>query len=164
MTDVATTRAATDGAPAGPAPVPPLLRMAQETATVLWNDSATPAELSAAIGWGAVGATCNPVIALAALRSDLPRWQQHIRAYADEHPTASESEIGWAMVEELSVEAAALLTDAFAEHRGRNGRLSVQTDPRLYRDADALVAQAVAFAALAPYVIVKTAATETGIR
>ena len=28
-------------------------------------------------------------------------------------------------------------TDAFAEHRGRNGRLSVQTDPRLYRDADA---------------------------
>ena len=94
-----------------------------------------PAELSAAIGWGAVGATCNPVIALAALKSDLPRWQQRIRAYADEHPAASESEIGWAMVKELSVEAAALLTDAFAEHRGRNGRLSVQTDPRLYRDA-----------------------------
>jgi transaldolase len=68
------------------------------------------------------------------------------------------------MVQELSVEAAALLADAFAEHRGRNGRLSVQTDPRLYRDADALVAQAVAFDALAPNVIVKIPATETGIR
>lgn len=150
-----------------PAPgqgVPPLLRMTQETPTRLWNDSATPGELAAAIGWGAVGATCNPVIALAALRSDLPRWQRRIRQYADKHPTASESQIGWAMVEELSVEAAGLLTDAFAEHAGRNGRLSVQTDPRLYRDADALVAQAVAFDALAPNVIVKIPATESGIR
>src|SRR3954471_5468242 len=92
--------------------VPPLLRMARETPTRLWNDSATPAELSAAIGrgggggarhpltpapaWGAVAATCTPVIALAALRSALPRWQQPIRAHADEHPTASESDIGWA--------------------------------------------------------------------
>ena len=95
------------------ASVPPLLRMARETPTRLWNDSATPAELSAAIGWGAVGATCNPVIALAALRSDLPRWRQRIRAYAEEHHTASESDIGWAMVQELSVEAAALLADSF---------------------------------------------------
>src|SRR3954453_597324 len=152
MTDLATTAA------------PPLLRMAQETPTVLWNDSATLSELSAAIGWGAVGATCNPVIALAALRSDLPRWQQRIREYAAEHPTASESDIGWAMVRELSVEAAALLTDAFTEHRGRNGRLSVQTDPRLYRDSDALVAQALEFDGLAPNVIVKIPATATGIR
>jgi transaldolase len=138
--------------------------MARETPTRLWNDSATPAELSAAIGWGAVGATCNPVIALAALRADLPRWQRRIREYAAAHPTAGESEIGWAMVEELSVEAAALLADAFAEHRGRNGRLSVQTDPRLYRDADALLAQALRFDALAPNVIVKIPATATGIR
>src|SRR3712207_3791236 len=160
MTNVLTT-----GPGAGAdAAAPPLLRMAQETPTVLWNDSVTPAELSAAIGWGAVGATCNPVIALAALRSDLPRWQQRIRAYAGEHPTASESEIGWAMVKELSVEAAALLADAFDEHRGRNGRLSVQTDPRLYRDSAALVAQAVEFDALAPNVIVKIPATEVGIR
>src|SRR5215210_6176532 len=164
MSHLATTEATTreDGTAADP--VPPLLRMARETPTRLWNDSATPSELSAAIGWGAVGATCNPVIALAALRSDLPRWQRRIREYAAGHPTASESEIGWAMVKELSVEAAALLTDAFAEHRGRNGRLSVQTDPRLYRDADALVAQALAFDALAPNVIVKIPATETGIR
>ena len=145
-------------------PVPPLLRMAQETPTRLWNDSATPAELSAAIGWGAVGATCNPVIALAALRRDLPLWQRRIREYADEHPTASESEIGWAMVKELSVDAAGLLTDAYAEHAGRNGRLSVQTDPRLYRDSEALVGQAVEFDALAPNIIAKVPATEVGIR
>jgi transaldolase len=158
------TDTATEVTPAAEAAPSPLLRMTQQTPTRLWNDSATPAELAAAIGWGAVGATCNPVIALAALRSDLPRWQERIRQYADEHTTASESEIGWAMVEELSIEAAGLLTDAFAEHQGRNGRLSVQTDPRLYRDADALVEQAMRFHALAPNVIVKIPATETGIR
>ncbi len=163
MTDVATVGTTAPTVEADPG-ASPLLRMTQETPTRLWNDSATPAELSVAIGWGAVGATCNPVIALAALRSDLPRWQARIRAYADEHPTASESVIGWAMVKELSVEAAALLTEAFDEHRGRNGRLSVQTDPRLYRDAAALVAQAVEFDALAPNVIVKIPATEVGIR
>jgi transaldolase len=141
----------------------PLLRMTQETPTRLWNDSATPSELSAAIGWGAVGATCNPVIALGALRSDLPRWQKRIAEYAAENPTASESDIGWAMVRELSVEDAALLADAFHEHKGRNGRLSVQTDPRLYRDAAGLAAQSVEFDALAPNIIVKIAATESGI-
>jgi transaldolase len=141
----------------------PLLRMTQSTPTVLWNDSATLSELSSAIGWGAVGATCNPVIALAALKSDLPRWRARIAEYARLHPTAGESEIGWAMVRELSVEAAALLDDTFEQHAGRNGRLSVQTDPRLYRDAAALAAQAVEFDRLAPNVIVKIPATEIGI-
>lgn len=141
----------------------PLLRMTQTTPTVLWNDSATLSELSAAIGWGAVGATCNPVIALAALRSDPPRWEKRIAEYAAEHPTAGESEIGWAMVRELSVEAAHLLDDAFRQHAGRNGRLSVQTDPRFYRDKTALVAQAVEFDRLAPNIIVKIPATEVGI-
>jgi len=54
---------------AGSTTAPPLLRMAESTPTSLWNDSATPSELRDAIGWGAVGATCNPVIALAALRA-----------------------------------------------------------------------------------------------
>jgi transaldolase len=164
MTDLTAADASTRTTEDGTKALPPLLRMTRETPTSLWNDSATPSELSAAIGWGAVGATCNPVIALAALRSDLPRWRARIRAYADEHTTATESVIGWAMVKELSVEAAALLADTFTEHRGRNGRLSVQTDPRLYRDGGALVAQAVEFDALAPNVIVKIPATEIGIR
>ena len=41
----------------------PLGLMTRRGPTVLWNDSATPGELEAAISWGAVGATCNPVIA-----------------------------------------------------------------------------------------------------
>lgn len=141
----------------------PLRTMTETTATALWNDSSTLSELRAAIGWGACGATCNPVIALAAIRSDLPRWQARIGQIAADRPTATESQIGWQVVEEVSVEAARLLEPAFAEHRGRNGRLSMQTDPRLHRDAPALVAQAEHFASLAPNVIVKIPATRVGV-
>ena len=52
-------------------------------------------------------------------------------------PHATEDEIGWRLVEELSVNAAELLLPLFETHSGRNGRLSIQTDPRLYRHAAA---------------------------
>jgi transaldolase len=143
--------------------VPPLLQMATATATCLWNDSATPDELRQAIGWGAVGATCNPVIALAALRADLPRWQQRIADCAAAEQAAAESAIGWRMVRELSVEAAGILEPIFDRHNGRNGRLSIQTDPRLYRDEQAILQQALEFARLAPNIIVKIPAVAAGI-
>lgn len=141
----------------------PFLAMAQETPTVLWNDSADPRELSAAIGWGAVGATCNPVIALSALKADTPLWSSRIREYASTHPTATEDAIGWAMVEQLSIDAAKLLEPAFDRYQGVNGRLSIQTDPRLYRDTHALTAQAEKFAALARNMIVKIPVTTAGV-
>jgi len=141
----------------------PLLRMTQTTPTCLWNDSADPTELSQAIGWGAVGATCNPVIALAALKADAPLWRDRISAYAAEHPTATEDEIGWAMVKRLSIEAAQLLEPAFERYNGVNGRLSIQTDPRYYRDTPALIEQAVEFSTLAPNMIVKIPVTAAGV-
>jgi transaldolase len=141
-----------------------LLRMTrQHPKTALWNDSADPEQLRRSIGFGAVGATCNPVIALAAINADLPHWTRRITELAAERPHAGESELGWAVVEELSVNAAALLAPAFEAHQGRNGRLSIQTDPRLHRDPAALVAQAERFAALAPNIIVKIPATAAGI-
>jgi len=140
----------------------PLLQMTQDSPTCLWNDSADPLELAQAIGWGAVGATCNPVIALSALKADLPTWKGRILEYAAENPTATEDDIGWAMVKRLSVEAAELLLPAFEKHNGVNGRLSIQTDPRHYRDTDALVEQAVEFSTLAPNMIVKIPVTTAG--
>lgn len=131
--------------------------------TALWNDSADPDELRRSIGFGAVGATCNPVIALNAIKSRPDVWLPWLRALAEENPTWGESQLGWQAVKELSIEAAALLEPAFHESGGRNGRLSIQTDPRLHRDATALVEQAVEFSQLAPNIIVKIPATQTGI-
>ncbi len=41
-------------------------------------------------------------------------------------PEATESEIGWQVVREMSIEAAKLLEPIFEEHKGRNGRLSMR--------------------------------------
>ncbi|MDR0284498.1 MAG: transaldolase [Propionibacteriaceae bacterium] len=141
----------------------PLNIMTQRGPTVLWNDSATPSELSESISYGAVGATCNPVIALAAIRADLSRWSARLAELAAERPTATESELGWRVIEEVSLDAAHLLEPAFDHYHGRNGRLSMQTDPRLARDAAKLVAQAEHFSSLARNIIVKIPATAVGL-
>jgi transaldolase len=142
----------------------PLRIAAETTPTSLWNDSADPQQLARSIEFGAVGATCNPVIALTAITSDLDTWSPRIARLAEVHPTAGESELGWMVVEELSVQAAKLLEPEFRRSGGRNGRLSIQTDPRLHRDEAALVEQAVRFSGLAENIIVKIPATAVGIR
>jgi transaldolase len=63
----------------------------------------------------------------------------------------------------MSANAARLLKPIFDREKGRNGRLSIQTDPRTYRNSEAIVAQAVRFSQLAPNMIVKIAATRAGI-
>jgi transaldolase len=149
--------------PQGAGLVPPLLAMSRTTPTRLWNDSADLGELAQSISFGGVGATCNPVIALTVLKNDLATWRLRIEAITAERPTATEDELGWQIVQELSVAAAKLLEPIFHEHGGRNGRLSIQTDPRLHRNTEALIEQAVQFNALAPNMIVKIPATSAGI-
>jgi transaldolase len=142
----------------------PLHQMTATTRTCLWNDSASPQELAYSIGHGAVGATCNPVIVVEVLKKELPLWRDRIQQLIDQMPAATEHEIAWTLVEEMSTRAAGLLKPIFDAQGGKNGRLSVQTDPRFYRDAEAIVGQAVRFAALAPNIIVKIPVTESGIR
>jgi transaldolase len=150
--------------PATPlAPLTPLQQMTRSTRTRLWNDSAALDELAYSIEQGAVGATCNPVIALGILKKEAATWRPRIARLLDEMPAANEDEIGWKLVEELSVRAAKLLEPAFAANRGRDGRLSIQTDPRKYRNTRAIVDQAEIFSRLATNMIVKIPATRAGI-
>ena len=141
----------------------PFMYMKQNTKTVLWNDSADPKELRDALTWGIVGATCNPVIALSALKADKENWVGRIKDYAKSNPSATEDKIGWAMVEELSINAAKILEPEFEIYNGRNGRLSIQTDPRNFRNAAALTKQAVDFSKLAKNIIVKIPVTSQAI-
>lgn len=141
----------------------PLHQMTQTTPTCLWNDSASVDELKYSIEHGAVGATCNPVIVLGVLKKELPTWKPRMQAWIKKFPTATEDQIAWHLVREISVQAAAVLLPIFQEHRGKNGRLSIQTDPRLFRDSQAIFEQAVEFSKLAPNMIVKIPATAAGI-
>ena len=141
----------------------PLHKMTQTTPTCLWNDSASIQELTYSIEHGAVGATCNPVIAHGILKKEINVWKGRIQTLIKELPTATEDEIAWQLVRELSVQSAALLKPIFNVHHGKNGRLSIQTDPRLFRDSQAIVKQAVEFSGLAPNMIVKIPVTQAGI-
>lgn len=141
----------------------PLHKMTQTTSTCLWNDSASIKELSYSIEHGAVGATCNPVIVLGVLKKEMAAWKPRIQQLIKELPTATEDEIAWQLVKEISVQAARPLEPIFHAHKGKNGRLSIQTDPRLFRDSRAMVDQAVEFSKLAPNMIVKIPATSAGI-
>src|SRR3984893_18565391 len=116
----------------------PLHEMTQTTPTCLWNDSASIQELTYSIENGAVGATCNPVIVLGMLKKEMHLWKDRIHGLISERPRATEDEIVWQLVREVSIKGAELLKPIFDAHRGKNGRLSVQTDPRLYRDSKAI--------------------------
>ncbi|MDO4664852.1 MAG: transaldolase family protein [Actinomycetaceae bacterium] len=145
-------------------PTPGPLRDAVEsTPTALWNDSSDLNELKQSISFGGVGATCNPVIAYTTISKYPEIWTDRIRQIAADHPSWGESEIGWQAVKNMSIEAAKLLEPAFETSNGRNGRLSVQTDPRLHRNAKALADQAEEFHKMAKNIVVKIPATKVGL-
>ena len=142
----------------------PLARTVAETATDIWNDSCAVDELEYAIANGATGATANPTIVHDVWKADPGHWRDRVRTLAVENPTATEVDLAWAVVAEMSVRGARLLEPIFEREGGRKGRLSVQTDPTFFRDPRRMVDQAVGFDRLARNVIVKFPATSAGIR
>ena len=142
----------------------PLGRTIASAATDIWNDSCAVDELEYAISFGAVGATANPTIVADVWKADPKHWRGRVRAIAEERPDATEIDLAWAIVEEMSLRAAPLLLPAFEASGGRQGRLSMQTDPTLFRSFDRMLAQGEHFASLAPNIIVKFPATSVGVR
>jgi transaldolase len=137
--------------------------MTVEFPTDYWNDSCSEEELTYAIRHGAVGATSNPTIVHSVLKKELHLWRDRILALIHENPTWSEVEITWKLFEEMAVYGAGFLLPVFERHHGRKGRLSIQTNPALYRNATAITEQAVHFSQLAPNMIVKIPVTSAGI-
>jgi len=141
----------------------PLGRTIATTPTDIWNDSCSVPELEYAVSFGAVGATANPTIVADVWKAEPAYWRERVKALADERRGATETDLAWAIVEEMSLRAAPLLRPAFDASGGRQGRLSMQTDPTLFRSFDRMLAQGEHFAGLAPNIIVKFPATSVGI-
>jgi transaldolase len=142
----------------------PLHETATTTATDYWNDSCSVEELTYAIARGAVGATTNPTIVGDVLKKEMHLWRERIAEIIADNPTWSEDEVTWQLIEEMALRGAELLLPVFEREGGMKGRLSIQTDPRLYRDAARITAQAVRFAALAPNMQVKIPVTCAGVQ
>jgi len=139
------------------------LQQTAATATDIWNDSCAVDELEYAIEHGAVGATANPTIVHDVWKKDPQRWSRRVRELANEMEGATETHLAWAIVEEMSREGAALLMPEFERSGGRQGRLSMQTNPTFWRSYDPMLGQGVHFKDVAPNIIVKFPATRTGI-
>jgi len=141
----------------------PLHQTVSTTATDLWNDSCAIGELTYAIDHGAVGATSNPTIVLQVLQAEMELWERRLEELIAERPSDSEIDVTWRLIEEVAVAGARLLMPVFEATQGKKGRLSIQTNPALYRNSDAMVSQAVHFAGIAPNMQVKLPATRAGI-
>src|SRR5215813_4503842 len=141
----------------------PLQQTADFANTDYWNDSCSIEELTYAIANGAVGATSNPTIVLDVLKKEMPSWRDRIYQIINENPCWTEEDIAWKLTEEMAVKAAKLLYPIFEREKGKKGRLSLQTNPTFYRNAEAIVKQAIHFSQLTPNIQVKIPATKAGI-
>jgi transaldolase len=131
--------------------------------TDYWNDSCSEEELTYAIENGAVGATTNPTIVGNVLHKEMHLWKNHINRMIDENPTWSEVELSWKLNEDMAIHGASLLKPIYDQYQGKKGRLSIQTNPAFYRDADAILRQVLHFSTLAPNIQVKIPVTMSGI-
>jgi len=141
----------------------PLHETVATTATDYWNDSCSIEELTYAIANGAVGATSNPTIVGEVLKKEVHLWRDRIGELTA-GGTATEDELTWQLIEEMAVKGAELLLPVFEREGGRAGRLSIQTNPKFYRDPARITEQAIRFAALAPNMQVKAPVTRAGVQ
>ena len=140
-----------------------LLEGVRQTGTELWNDSCGIDDLRYAIENGATGATSNPPIVLGIVRGEGDVWRGRARELYAEHPSWGELDITWRVIEEVATRGAGVLAPIYQQTGGRRGRLSAQVNPRLHRDAEAMVAQAVRLSSLAPNIQVKLPVTTAGL-
>jgi transaldolase len=142
----------------------PLQKTVSTTRTDYWNDSCSIQELTYAIQNGAVGATSNPTIVLEVLKKEMHLWKDRIKQIIQENPTWSEDQVTWKIFEEIGVRGAELLHPVFEREHCLKGRLSIQTDPRNYRNPEALAAQAMHFNSLSSNLQVKLPVTAAGVQ
>ena len=131
--------------------------------TDFWNDSCSVEELNYAIDHGAVGATTNPVIVGNVLKKELHLWSEWIDELIKNNPALNEIELTWRLIEEMGVKGASLLHPVFEREHKMKGRLSIQTNPKFYRNAKSMADQAEHFSTLAPNTQVKIPVTKAGV-
>ena len=142
----------------------PLHQTISTTPTDFWNDSCAVSELEYAIEHGAVGATSNPTIVEQVLKLERDLWVERIHQLIADNPTWTDEDVMWQVFEEIGVKGAEQLLPVFEREHGRKGRLSIQTNPANYRNAERMVEQAVYFSKLAPNMQVKLPVTSQGIK
>ena len=129
-----------------------------------WNDSNDHAELQHAFDEGAVGATSNPVITFQSVKNHPDLWMPVIDEMILENQQASEDEILWMLIDSVGKKAAKILLPVYEKTNRQKGKLSLQVNPKYYRNADAMFEQGQYLASLAPNITIKCPALPAGIK
>ncbi len=131
--------------------------------THIWMDSCGEVELDYALERGCVGATSNPAIVGAVIKQELTKWQARIKEMAAQRKDVTEDDIAYGIIYEMGAERSKKLLPIFDEFKGKKGRLSIQTNPKYYRDTGKMLEQADILNNLGKNMQVKMPASEAGI-
>jgi len=140
------------------------MRLTTELGADFWNDSCALNELAEAVAGGATGATSNPVIVFSAIKADPKTWMPVLDRLIEEHEEATEEDLAWKWIEAIGRQAAALLRPVYDATGGRKGFLSMQVNPKLYRDARRMIEHGRHLATVASNVAVKCPLTKAGLK
>lgn len=140
------------------------MQQTAESGADFWNDSCDLKELGEALEHGASGATSNPVIVATVVKNNPGLWNPLVDELIRANPAATEDEVGWQLIAGLGKKAAELLWPEFERSAGRKGRLSLQVNPKYFRNDKAMAGQAMELQGIAPNVAVKMPVVQAGLR
>jgi hypothetical protein len=83
----------------------------------------------------------EPTIVGDVLKKEMHLSEERIGQIIAENPTWTEDEVTWKLNEEMAAKGAELLRPVFERNDGMNGRISIQTNPKFYRDAARILEQ-----------------------
>ena len=139
------------------------MQQTSELGSDWWNDSNDHEELQHAVNEGAVGATSNPVITCATVKNLPDVWLPVIDKMIESNTTGSEDDILWDLIDEVGKKAADILQPVYEKTHGQKGKLSLQVNPKYYRNSGLMFEQGKYLASLAPNIAVKCPALPAGI-
>ena len=132
--------------------------------TDIWIDSCAKAEMDYALERGAVGATTNPLIVAEVIRKEFSVWEKRLKEMAAEGIYKTGEDMTWALINEMGAERSKKLLPIFEKYNGLKGRLSIQTNPKYYLDAEKILEHALELDSLGENMQVKMPASAAGIK
>ena len=139
-----------------------LQQIVESTPTQFWNDTCDAKTLRRAVGWGATGATSNPILVLACVKSAPNHWARQVADIRKKEKHFSEIEIAWELIRLLAVEAFPILKSVYDETTGKAGRVTIQVNPKYYTSTNKMIEHARQIAVWGENIAIKIPAVEAG--
>ncbi len=139
-------------------------RVARETPTQLWINSATQADLGLALAVGAVGNTANPSHPPRAIKADREIWYPVIDDILRSEPNLSDDEVADIMTQHIQARSVKMFQPMYEESNGKYGTVAIQGNPNTNNDLEQVVKSGITYSKLGENIIVKVVSTAVGMK